>query len=211
MVDGGPLAYWPDLMGSGHRSQHNKKKKKKQLQTTELKVMMDCDGCELKVKKALSSLDGVKSVEINRKQQKVTVIGYVEANKVLKKAKSTGKNAEIWPYVPYSMVTHPYVSAAYDKKAPPGYVRRVENSAATGTVTLYEDTYMTTIFSDENPNACSIITYELCDVSTKLVGIYRETESSATGNGPGPIKCNNQRTSNPTVDTPVRTIVRKLR
>jgi len=100
---------------------------------------------------------GVESVEINRKQQKVTVTGYVEANKVLKKAKSTGKKAEIWPYVPYNMVANPYTVQAYDKKAPPGYVRRVDNSATIGTVTAaYEDPY-TTMFSDENPNACSIM------------------------------------------------------
>ncbi|TKY47634.1 Heavy metal-associated isoprenylated plant protein 26 [Spatholobus suberectus] len=148
--------YLSDLMGSGNH-QH-KINKKKQLQTVELRVMMDCDGCELKVKKALSSLNGVKSVEINRKQQKVTVTGYVEPNKVLKKAKSTGKKAEIWPYVPYNMVAHahPYAIHAYDKRAPPGYVRRVDNSATIGTVTTYEEPY-TTMFSDENPNACSIM------------------------------------------------------
>lgn len=97
-------------------------------------------------------------MEINRKQQKVTVTGYVEPNKVLKKAKSTGKKAEIWPYVPFNMVANPYTVQAYDKKAPPGYVRRVDNSAATiGTVTTaYADSY-TTMFSDENPNACSIM------------------------------------------------------
>ncbi|KAL5555941.1 hypothetical protein UlMin_038177 [Ulmus minor] len=138
-------------MGSSH-----KHKKKKQLQTVELKVRMDCDGCELKVKKALSSLSGVKSVEINRKQQKVTVSGYVEASKVLKKAKSTGKRAEIWPYVPYSLVSHPYAAQAYDKKAPPGYVRKVESTAITASVTAYEDPYIT-MFSDDNPNACSIM------------------------------------------------------
>lgn len=99
---------------------------------------------------------GVESVEINRKQHKVTVTGYVEPNKVLKKAKSTGKRAEIWPYVPYNMVANPYTVQAYDKKAPPGYVRRVDNSTTTGTVTTYEEPY-TTMFSDENPNACSIM------------------------------------------------------
>ncbi|AES72256.1 putative heavy metal-associated domain, HMA [Medicago truncatula] len=149
---GGTLEYLSDLMGSGHH--HHKIKKKKQLQTVELKVRMDCDGCELKVKKALSSMNGVKSVEINRKQQKVTVTGYVEANKVLKKAKSTGKKAEIWPYVPYNMVVHPYAAPSYDKKAPPGYVRRLET---TGTVRAYEEPHLTTMFSDENPNACSIM------------------------------------------------------
>lgn len=57
---GGTFEYLSDLMGSGHHYHHhnNKTKKKKQLQTVELKVRMDCDGCELKVKKALSSLNG---------------------------------------------------------------------------------------------------------------------------------------------------------
>ncbi|KAL2333412.1 hypothetical protein Fmac_014625 [Flemingia macrophylla] len=105
---GGTLEYLSDLVGSGY----NHKKKKKQFQTVELKMRMDCDGCELKVMKALSSLSGVKSVEINRKQQKVTVIGYVEPNKVLNKAKSTGKKAEIWPFVPYNLVAHPYAVQA---------------------------------------------------------------------------------------------------
>uniref|UniRef100_A0A5B6YMB9 Putative heavy metal-associated isoprenylated plant protein 26 n=1 Tax=Davidia involucrata TaxID=16924 RepID=A0A5B6YMB9_DAVIN len=146
---GGTLDYISGLMSNGH------KHKKKQLQTVELKVRMDCDGCELKVKKALSSLSGVKSVEINRKQQKVSVSGYVDANKVLKKAKSTGKKAEIWPYVPYNLVAQPYTAQAYDKKAPPGYVRKVENPTS-GTVTRYEDPYIT-MFSDDNPNACSIM------------------------------------------------------
>lgn len=52
---GGTLEYLSDLMGSAG---HKYKKKKKQLQTVDLKVRMDCDGCELKVKKALSSLSG---------------------------------------------------------------------------------------------------------------------------------------------------------
>lgn len=51
---GGTLEYFCELM----RSSHKHKKKKKQFQTVDLKVRMDCDGCELKVKKALSSLSG---------------------------------------------------------------------------------------------------------------------------------------------------------
>ncbi|CAH1427824.1 unnamed protein product [Lactuca virosa] len=150
----GTLEYISDLMNSGHKQ----KKKKQQLQTVDLKVRMDCDGCELKVKKALSSLSGVKKVEINRKQQKVTVSGYVEANKVLKKAKSTGKKSEIWPYVPYNLVAQPYAAQVYDKKAPPGYVRKVDTSASVG-VTRYEDSSYSyvTLFSDDNPNACSVM------------------------------------------------------
>ncbi|KAK4417154.1 Heavy metal-associated isoprenylated plant protein 23 [Sesamum alatum] len=148
----GTLEYISELMSSGHKDM---KKRKKQLQTVNLKVRMDCDGCELKVKKALSSLSGVKSVEINRKQQKVTVTGYVEQSKVLKKAKSTGKKAEIWPYVPYNLVAQPYAPQAYDKKAPPGFVRKLDNPPPP-TLTKLEDPYIA-MFSDDNPNACSIM------------------------------------------------------
>ncbi|KAL3637396.1 Heavy metal-associated isoprenylated plant protein 23 [Castilleja foliolosa] len=156
----GTLEYLIEVISSSHK--HMKKNKFKQFQTTNLKIKMDCDGCELKVKKALSSLTGVKSVEINRKQHKVTVTGYVEANKVLKKAKSTGKKAEMWPYVPYNLVAQPYAPAAYDKRAPPGFVRKVQNVQQTntnngGSVTRFEDSYVTNMFSDENPNACSIM------------------------------------------------------
>lgn len=96
-------------------------------------------------------------MEINRKQQKVSVNGYVEASKVLKKAKSTGKKAEIWPYVPYNLVAQPYAAQAYDKKAPPGYVRKVENTAPSGTVTRYNEDPYKSMFSDDNPNACTIM------------------------------------------------------
>ncbi|KAJ9673763.1 hypothetical protein PVL29_023366 [Vitis rotundifolia] len=146
---GATLEYFSDLLIS------KKGKKKKHLQTVDLKVRMDCEGCELKVKKALSSLKGVKSVDINLKQQKASVTGYADAKKVLKKARSTGKKAELWPYVPYNLVAHPYVAQVYDKKAPPGYVRGSENPAITG-MSPVEEQY-TTMFSDENPNACSIM------------------------------------------------------
>ncbi|CAN1164289.1 Heavy metal-associated isoprenylated plant protein 23 [Linum perenne] len=147
---GASLEYLCELMAN---SSH-KHKKMKQMQTVELKVRMDCDGCELKVKKALSSISGVKSVEINKKQQKVIVRGYVEPNKVLKKAKSTGKRTEIWPYVPYNTVAQPYIGGTYDKKAPPGYVRNVDQTAPSAA--RYGDPY-TDMFSDDNPNACSIM------------------------------------------------------
>ncbi|KAL0378442.1 UNVERIFIED_CONTAM: Heavy metal-associated isoprenylated plant protein 23, partial [Sesamum radiatum] len=147
------LEYISELISSGHK---DKKKRKKQFQTVNLKVRMDCDGCELKVKNALSSLSGVKSVEINRKQQKVTVTGYVEQSKVLKKAKSTGKKAEIWPYVPYNLVAQPYAPQAYDKKAPPGFVRKLDNPPPSSTRIDHHDPYIA-MFSDDNPNACSIM------------------------------------------------------
>ncbi|PON98195.1 Heavy metal-associated domain containing protein [Trema orientale] len=130
------------------------RKKRKAMQTVEIKVKMDCDGCERRVKNAVSSMKGAKQVEVNRKQSRVTVTGYVEPNKVLKKVKSTGKRAEFWPYVPYNLVAYPYVAQAYDKKAPSGYVKNVVQALPSPNA---PDEKFTTMFSDENPNACSIM------------------------------------------------------
>ncbi|KAL4271892.1 hypothetical protein GQ457_13G010080 [Hibiscus cannabinus] len=142
----GTLEYISDFLSSVQK----KKKKKKQIQTVALKIRMDCEGCARKVKKVLSGVKGAKSVDVDLKQQKATVTGYVEAKKVLAAAKSTKKKVELWPYVPYNLVANPYVAQAYDKKAPPNHVRKVPDTATV------DDRY-TNMFSDENPNACSIM------------------------------------------------------
>ncbi|XP_057481379.1 heavy metal-associated isoprenylated plant protein 21-like [Actinidia eriantha] len=129
--------------------------KRKAMQTVEIKVKMDCDGCERRVKNAVTNMRGVKSVEVNRKQSRVTVSGYVDPNRVLKKVKSTGKRAEFWPYIPYNLVYYPYASQAYDKRAPAGYVRNVAQAAPAGPNSSEER--FTYLFSDDNPNACSIM------------------------------------------------------
>uniref|UniRef100_A0ACD5Z0A6 Uncharacterized protein n=1 Tax=Avena sativa TaxID=4498 RepID=A0ACD5Z0A6_AVESA len=148
------LEYLSDLLGGGGGHGYDRRRKRRQMQTVELKVSMDCEGCERKVKNALSSMRGVRSVDINRKQQKVTVSGYAEASKVLKKARSTGKKAEIWPYVPYSQVSQPYVAGTYDKRAPAGYVRSAEPGY--NHVSRQHD-QLTDMFNDDNANSCSIM------------------------------------------------------
>ncbi|RZR89612.1 hypothetical protein BHM03_00017366 [Ensete ventricosum] len=118
---------------SGTRSRNKlKKKKKKQLQ--------------------------VSTVE--PKQKKVTVIGYVDPKKVIKRVEGkTGKKAEPWPYVPYDVVPHPYAPGAYDKKAPPGYVRNVVDDPDAAPLARASSTEVkyTTAFSDDNPNSCTIM------------------------------------------------------
>ncbi|KAI3739569.1 hypothetical protein L2E82_29978 [Cichorium intybus] len=81
---------------------NRKHKKRKQLNTVSLKVGMDCEGCQQKVKNALSSLKGVKTVDVDWMQQKAIVTGYVDAKKVVKRVETTGKKVEAWPYVPYT-------------------------------------------------------------------------------------------------------------
>ncbi|CAA2975371.1 Heavy metal-associated isoprenylated plant 26 [Olea europaea subsp. europaea] len=131
-----------------------RKSKRKAMQTVEIKVKMDCDGCERRIRNAVSSIKGVRSVDINRKQSKVTVSGYMEPNKVLNQVKSTGKKAEIWPYVQYNLAYYPYAPGAYDKRAPSGYVRNVVQAFPSPNAPAEK---YTSIFSDENVNACSVM------------------------------------------------------
>ncbi|XP_059460252.1 heavy metal-associated isoprenylated plant protein 26-like [Corylus avellana] len=141
---------------SGARS---RLKQRKQLQTVEIKVKMDCEGCERKVRRALEGMMGVKQVTVERKAHKVTVVGYVDPARVVSRLQHrTNKRAEIWPYLPYDVVDHPYAPGVYDRKAPAGYVRNVQDpqmsylTRASSTEVRY-----TTAFSDENPSACSIM------------------------------------------------------
>lgn len=97
---------------------------------------------------------GVKSVEINRKQSKVTVIGDVDPNKVLKRVKSTGKKrVEFWPYIPQHVVSYPHAPGVYDKRAPAGYVKDVQTFPASSET---EEKLMS-YFSEDNVNGCSIM------------------------------------------------------
>ncbi|RZB74071.1 Heavy metal-associated isoprenylated plant protein 27 [Glycine soja] len=50
------------------------------INTVEVEVKMDCEGCERKVKK---SVEGVTEVEVDRQGSKVSVSGYVEPSKVV--------------------------------------------------------------------------------------------------------------------------------
>jgi hypothetical protein len=61
---GGTLEYLSGLLGGSGGHGHGKMKRRKQLQTVELKVRMDCEGCELKVRSALSSMKGSLSVPL---------------------------------------------------------------------------------------------------------------------------------------------------
>lgn len=98
---------------------------------------------------------GAKSVDVDLKLQKASVYGHVEAKKVLAAAKATGKKVELWPYVPYTMIAHPYAAGVYDKKAPPNTVRKTTDPGV-ATLDPVEEQF-SIMFSDENPNACYIM------------------------------------------------------
>ena len=123
-------------------------------------MKIDCEGCERRVKKLVERMRGVTKVEVERKLNKLTVIGYVDPNKVLERVRHrTGKKAELWPYVPYDVVPHPYAPGAYDRKAPPGYVRNVLDDPVYSSLARASslEVKYTTAFSDENPDACVVM------------------------------------------------------
>lgn len=53
---GGTLEYLSELLGGSNS--RRRYKKRKQFQTVELRVRMDCDGCEMKVRNALTRMKG---------------------------------------------------------------------------------------------------------------------------------------------------------
>ncbi|XP_011043157.1 PREDICTED: heavy metal-associated isoprenylated plant protein 26 isoform X1 [Populus euphratica] len=148
------LCHWPhDSTGL---------KKRAPLETVEIKVKMDCEGCETKVRNSVTGMKGVIQVEVDRKLQKLTVTGYVDPDEVLHRVRyRTGKKAEFWPYVPAEVVPHPYSPGVYDKRAPPGYVRnplQLEDPQASSIASASSfEVKTTTAFSDDNPNACVIM------------------------------------------------------
>ncbi|KAL9237130.1 hypothetical protein vseg_011716 [Gypsophila vaccaria] len=65
-------------------------------QYVELKVPLYSYGCERKVKKALTNLRGIYSVNVDYAQQKVTVWGICNKYDVLSTIKKKRKDAQFW-------------------------------------------------------------------------------------------------------------------
>ncbi|WCJ26696.1 Heavy metal-associated isoprenylated plant protein 45 [Euphorbia peplus] len=130
----------------------------------ELSVHMDCEGCEKRIRRAITKMDGVDSVEIDMDKQKVTVTGYVDHRKVLKVARRTGRKAEFWPF-PYDSEYYPYASQYLDESTYTtsyNYYRHGFNEGVHGYfpdqayVTVNDDTVH--LFSEDNVHAyCNIM------------------------------------------------------
>ncbi|OVA13645.1 Heavy metal-associated domain [Macleaya cordata] len=148
----------------------------------EMRVHMDCAGCESKIKKALQKLDGVDDIDVDMSMQKVTVTGYADQKKVLKTVRKTGRRAELWPF-PYNPEYNSYTNHYYNQGHQPissttGHHHYYSSQPASSSSYNYlkhgYDSYdhgyyhrpaHTTIvddragamFSDDNPNACSVM------------------------------------------------------
>ncbi|XWS61483.1 hypothetical protein CRYUN_Cryun07bG0129500 [Craigia yunnanensis] len=134
------------------------------LQTVELKVRMCCTGCERVVKNAIHKLRGIDSVEVNLEMEKVTVIGYVDRNKVLKQVRRAGKRAEFWPYPNpplYFTSTNEYFKDTTNEfKESYNYYRHGYNLGQRHgniPVTHRGDDKVSNMFNDDNVNACCLM------------------------------------------------------
>ncbi|GAV81256.1 HMA domain-containing protein [Cephalotus follicularis] len=128
---------------------------------------LDCEGCATKLKKALFKLKGVEEVEIEMEMQKITVRGYaLEEKKVLKAIKRTGKAVEPWPFPGYShfasfykypshIMNHYYDT--YRNNVGSNGVHTFFHTPAIYSVAVESDEAVASLFSDDNPHACTIM------------------------------------------------------
>ncbi|KAE8704709.1 UPF0329 protein [Hibiscus syriacus] len=137
------------------------------LQMLEVRVPnLDCEGCASKLKKALLKLKGVEEVEVEMEIQKITVRGYgLEEKKVLKVIKRAGKAAEAWPFLGYSHYASFFKYPSYIVNH---YYDYYKNEASDGVHTFFHtpdvysvavasDEAVASLFSEDNPHACSIM------------------------------------------------------
>ncbi|KZV48789.1 heavy metal-associated isoprenylated plant protein 26, partial [Dorcoceras hygrometricum] len=131
----------------------------------ELRVHMDCEGCEKRIRRAISKLDGkgVDSLEIDMDMQKVRVTGYVDKRRVLKLVRRTGRKAEFWPS-PYDSEYYPYAAQYLSESnftSSYNYYTHGQNESMHGyfphlPYQTIDDKIMYS-FNEENVHACAIM------------------------------------------------------
>ncbi|KAF0918703.1 hypothetical protein E2562_025829 [Oryza meyeriana var. granulata] len=65
---------------------------------TELHVRMDCNGCEHKIRKTLRAIDGVSEVYVDSANQKVTVVGIADPERIVKAIRKTKRVPTIFSH-----------------------------------------------------------------------------------------------------------------
>ncbi|KAK9048939.1 hypothetical protein SSX86_008492 [Deinandra increscens subsp. villosa] len=115
----------------------------------EFNISLYCEECERLVADTISKIKGVEKFMTDMTRHHVVVMGKISPAKVLKKLKKTGKRVEMILSCEYDIPDVEEEDANQDEFLQPApspmmyeYLRES---------TLY------TIFSDENPNACSIM------------------------------------------------------
>lgn len=101
---------------------------------------------------------------VNLELEKVTVVGYVDRNKVLKAVRRAGKRAEFWPYpdVPlYFTTSNDYwKDTTHEFKESYNYYRHGYNLGdrhGSLPATHRGDDKVSNMFNDDNVNACCLM------------------------------------------------------
>lgn len=98
--------------------------------------------------------------------QKITVRGYgFEERKILKAIRRAGKVAEPWPFPCYSHYTSFYKYPSYivdhyydtSRNAADANVHAFFHTPAVYSVAVASDEAVASLFSDENPHACTVM------------------------------------------------------
>ncbi|XP_042407732.1 heavy metal-associated isoprenylated plant protein 35-like [Zingiber officinale] len=90
-----------------------------------LKVSIHCEGCKKKVARILSKIQGIESMDIDIRQNKVTVKSLADGQTLIQKLKKHGKHAELLQEVNPSVQAHEEVK---EKPQKPKKIAVVESS-----------------------------------------------------------------------------------
>ncbi|XP_071929131.1 heavy metal-associated isoprenylated plant protein 8-like [Coffea arabica] len=121
-----------------------------------LKVHLHCEGCAKDVKHCIHKMPGVRTVEPNMEKNMVTVKGGIEPQKLVEFVKKrAGKHAEI-------EIVKPEKQKQSEDKKNGKECETEKHCNKSGGKEWYanfcpELVYAPQLFSDENPNACSIM------------------------------------------------------
>ncbi|CAL5054998.1 unnamed protein product [Urochloa decumbens] len=107
-----------------------------------MNVHMDCDGCEKRVRKAMSRLQGVSSVEIDMERQKVTFWPWPY-------------EGEYYPFAIQYLVDDTYLPT--DRYYRHGYNDPMIGSYPCHAFTHILDDAALAVFHDDNVHACAIM------------------------------------------------------
>ncbi|KAI3823753.1 hypothetical protein L1987_05194 [Smallanthus sonchifolius] len=126
------------------------KNKQDKVVVAEFNISLYCDECEKLVAETISKIKGVEKFMTDMTRHHVVVMGKISPAKVLKKLKKTGKRVEM------------ILSCEYDipDDIENENVDQDDFLQPAPDPTMYDylrESTLYTIFSDENPNACSIM------------------------------------------------------
>lgn len=86
---------------------------------TELHVRMDCNGCVHKIRKSLSGIEGIGEVYVDQANHKITVVGTVDPERIVKAIRKTKKVPTIFSHTDPTAEAQPPAPPAEGEAPPP--------------------------------------------------------------------------------------------